>query len=93
MDRMAGTVKSRKASRHATSDWMKMEQERGISVTTSVMKFEYGGYEINLLDTPGHEDFSEDTYRVLTAVDSALLVIDSAKGVEAQTRKLMDCYR
>ena len=90
---MAGTVKSRKASRHATSDWMKMEQERGISVTTSVMKFEYGGYEINLLDTPGHEDFSEDTYRVLTAVDSALLVIDSAKGVEAQTRKLMDVCR
>lgn len=90
---MAGTVKSRKASRHATSDWMKMEQERGISVTTSVMKFEYGGYDVNLLDTPGHEDFSEDTYRVLTAVDSALLVIDSAKGVEAQTRKLMDVCR
>ncbi len=90
---MAGTVKSRKATRHATSDWMKMEQERGISVTTSVMKFEYGGYDINLLDTPGHEDFSEDTYRVLTAVDSALLVIDSAKGVEAQTKKLMDVCR
>ena len=90
---MAGTVKSRKASRHATSDWMKMEQERGISVTTSVMKFEYNGYDVNLLDTPGHEDFSEDTYRVLTAVDSALLVIDSAKGVEAQTRKLMDVCR
>ena len=90
---MAGTVKSRKAARHATSDWMKMEQERGISVTTSVMKFEYQGYEINLLDTPGHEDFSEDTYRVLTAVDSALLVIDSAKGVEVQTKKLMDVCR
>jgi len=90
---MAGTVKSRKASRHATSDWMKMEQERGISVTTSVMKFEYNGYDVNLLDTPGHEDFSEDTYRVLTAVDSALLVIDSAKGVEAQTKKLMDVCR
>lgn len=90
---MAGTVKSRKAARHATSDWMKMEQERGISVTTSVMKFEYKGYDINLLDTPGHEDFSEDTYRVLTAVDSALLVIDSAKGVEAQTKKLMDVCR
>jgi peptide chain release factor 3 len=90
---MAGTVKSRKAARHATSDWMKMEQERGISVTTSVMKFEYDGYDVNLLDTPGHEDFSEDTYRVLTAVDSALLVIDSAKGVEAQTRKLMDVCR
>ena len=83
---MAGTVKSRKATRHATSDWMKMEQERGISVTTSVMKFEYNGYDVNLLDTPGHEDFSEDTYRVLTAVDSALLVIDSAMGVEAQTK-------
>jgi bacterial peptide chain release factor 3 (bRF-3) len=90
---LAGTVKSRKASRHATSDWMKMEQERGISVTTSVMKFEYNGYDVNLLDTPGHEDFSEDTYRVLTAVDSALLVIDSAKGVEAQTKKLMDVCR
>jgi peptide chain release factor 3 len=90
---LAGTVKSRKASRHATSDWMKMEQERGISVTTSVMKFEYNGYDINLLDTPGHEDFSEDTYRVLTAVDSALLVIDSAKGVETQTKKLMDVCR
>lgn len=90
---LAGTVKARKASRHATSDWMAMEKERGISVTTSVMKFTYGGYEINLLDTPGHQDFSEDTYRVLTAVDSALLVIDSAKGVEAQTKKLMDVCR
>ncbi|MFV0423172.1 peptide chain release factor 3 [Oleidesulfovibrio sp.] len=90
---MAGTVKSRKAARHATSDWMAMEQERGISVTTSVMKFHHNGYEINLLDTPGHQDFSEDTYRVLTAVDSALLVIDSAKGVEAQTLKLMDVCR
>ncbi len=90
---MAGTVKSRKAARHATSDWMALEQERGISVTTSVMKFHHGGCEINLLDTPGHQDFSEDTYRVLTAVDSALLVIDSAKGVEAQTLKLMDVCR
>ncbi len=90
---MAGTVKSRKANRHATSDWMKMEQERGISVTTSVMKFNYKDYEVNLLDTPGHQDFSEDTYRVLTAVDSALMVIDSAKGVEVQTRKLMDVCR
>ncbi|WP_462326817.1 peptide chain release factor 3 [Desulfobaculum sp.] len=90
---MAGTVKSRKASRHAVSDWMKMEQERGISVTSSVMKFEHKGYEINLLDTPGHADFSEDTYRVLTAVDSALMVIDSAKGVETQTAKLMDVCR
>ena len=90
---MAGSVKSRKAARHATSDWMAMEQERGISVTSSVMKFEYKGHEVNLLDTPGHQDFSEDTYRVLTAVDSGLLVIDSAKGVEAQTLKLMDVCR
>ncbi|MFA9393188.1 MAG: peptide chain release factor 3 [Halodesulfovibrio sp.] len=90
---MAGSVKSRKAARHATSDWMAMEQERGISVTSSVMKFEYKGHEINLLDTPGHQDFSEDTYRVLTAVDSGLLVIDSAKGVETQTLKLMDVCR
>lgn len=90
---LAGSVKARKAARHATSDWMAMEKERGISVTTSVMKFRYNGYEINLLDTPGHQDFSEDTYRVLTAVDSALLVIDAAKGVEAQTRKLMEVCR
>jgi len=90
---LAGTVKARKAARHATSDWMKIEQERGISVTTSVMKFTYQGYEINLLDTPGHQDFSEDTYRVLTAVDSALMVIDSAKGVEPQTEKLMEVCR
>ena len=90
---LAGTVKARKASRYATSDWMAMERERGISVTTSVMKFTYRDFEVNLLDTPGHQDFSEDTYRVLTAVDSALLVIDSAKGVEAQTRKLMDVCR
>jgi len=90
---MAGAVKSRKSSRHATSDWMTMEQERGISVTTSVMKFDFDGYEVNLLDTPGHQDFSEDTYRVLTAVDSALMVIDSAKGVEVQTKKLMEVCR
>ncbi len=90
---MAGTVKARKASRYATSDWMALERERGISVSTSVMHFSYNGYEVNLLDTPGHQDFSEDTYRVLTAVDSALLVIDSAKGVEAQTKKLMDVCR
>ena len=90
---MAGAVKSRKAERHATSDWMAIEQERGISVTTSVMKFSYRDYEINLLDTPGHQDFSEDTYRVLTAVDSAVMVIDSAKGVEAQTEKLMEVCR
>ncbi len=90
---MAGTVKSRKSNRHATSDWMNIEQERGISVTTSVMKFSYKDFEINFLDTPGHQDFSEDTYRVLTAVDSALVVIDSAKGVEPQTIKLMDVCR
>ncbi|MEE8398502.1 MAG: peptide chain release factor 3 [Desulfobacterales bacterium] len=89
----AGAVKARKASRHATSDWMAIEKERGISVTTSVMKFNYRDFEINLLDTPGHQDFSEDTYRVLTAVDSALMVIDSAKGVEPQTQKLMEVCR
>ena len=89
----AGSIKARKAQRYATSDWMAIERERGISVTTSVMKFRYEGYEINLLDTPGHQDFSEDTYRVLTAVDSALMVIDSAKGVEPQTEKLMDVCR
>ena len=90
---MAGAVKARKASRHATSDWMKIEQERGISVASSVMKFNYRNYEINLLDTPGHQDFSEDTYRVLTAVDSAMMVIDSGKGVEPQTEKLMEVCR
>jgi len=90
---LAGAVKSRKAERHATSDWMAVEQERGISVTTSVMKFTYRDYEVNLLDTPGHQDFSEDTYRVLTAVDSAVMVIDSAKGVETQTEKLMEVCR
>ena len=90
---LAGAVKARKASRHATSDWMSIEKERGISVTTSVMKFRYGDVEMNLLDTPGHQDFSEDTYRVLTAVDSALMVIDSAKGVEPQTEKLMEVCR
>ena len=79
---VAGTVKARKAARHATSYWMQMEQERGISVTTSVMQFPYRDRIVNLLDTPGHEDFSEDTYRTLTAVDSALMVIDGAKGVE-----------
>lgn len=90
---IAGTIKARKAARHATSDWMSIERERGISVTTSVMKFNYRDFEINLLDTPGHQDFSEDTYRVLTAVDSALMVIDSAKGVEPQTEKLMEVCR
>ena len=89
----AGAIKARKAARHATSDWMRIEQERGISVTTSAMKFNYRNFEVNLLDTPGHQDFSEDTYRVLTAVDSALMVIDSAKGVEPQTEKLMEVCR
>jgi peptide chain release factor 3 len=90
---LAGTVKGRKASRHATSDWMALEQQRGISITSSVMQFPYGGHVINLLDTPGHEDFSEDTYRTLTAVDSALMVIDCAKGVEKRTIKLMEVCR
>ena len=90
---VAGTVKARKAARHATSDWMQMEQERGISVTTSVMQFPYKDRVVNLLDTPGHEDFSEDTYRTLTAVDSALMVLDGAKGVEDRTIKLMQGCR
>jgi peptide chain release factor 3 len=90
---MAGTVKGRKAARHATSDWMRLEQQRGISVTSSVMQFPYRGHIVNLLDTPGHEDFSEDTYRTLTAVDSALMVIDCAKGVEERTIKLMEVCR
>src|SRR6185436_15390245 len=90
---MAGSVKSRKAARHATSDWMALEKERGISVTSSVMQFPYDDAIVNLLDTPGHADFSEDTYRVLTAVDSALMVIDCAKGVEERTVKLMDVCR
>jgi len=90
---LAGTVKGRKAARHATSDWMELEKQRGISVTTSVMQFPHKGRILNLLDTPGHEDFSEDTYRTLTAVDSALMVIDCAKGVEERTIKLMDVCR
>lgn len=90
---LAGTVKGRKATRHATSDWMALEQQRGISITTSVMQFPYRERIVNLLDTPGHEDFSEDTYRTLTAVDSALMVIDAAKGVEPRTIKLMDVCR
>jgi len=90
---LAGTVKGRKSSRHATSDWMELEKQRGISVTTSVMQFLYRGCVINLLDTPGHEDFSEDTYRTLTAVDSALMVIDAAKGVEPRTIKLLEVCR
>ncbi|MBM4204958.1 MAG: GTP-binding protein, partial [Gammaproteobacteria bacterium] len=90
---LAGTVKARKSDRHATSDWMAMEQQRGISVTTSVMQFPFTGRVVNLLDTPGHEDFSEDTYRTLTAVDAALMVIDGSKGVEPRTIKLMEVCR
>ncbi len=90
---LAGTVKARKSARHATSDWMELEKQRGISVTSSVMQLEYRDRVVNLLDTPGHGDFSEDTYRTLTAVDSALMVIDSAKGVEDRTIKLMEVCR
>src|SRR5690554_6454133 len=90
---LAGAVKGRKSDRHATSDWMEMEKERGISVTTSVMQFPYKNAMVNLLDTPGHADFSEDTYRTLTAVDTALMVIDSGKGVEERTIKLMEVCR
>ncbi len=86
--RLAGSVKARKAARHATSDWMELEKQRGISVTSSVMQFEYQGKKINILDTPGHEDFSEDTYRTLVAADSAVMILDGAKGVERQTIKL-----
>lgn len=91
--REAGTVKGRKASKHATSDWMEIEKQRGISVTSSVMQFDYEGHRVNILDTPGHQDFSEDTYRTLTAADSAVMLIDVAKGVEAQTKKLFQVCR
>ncbi len=90
---LAGTVKGRKAARHATSDWMELEKQRGISITSSVMQFPYKDHVVNLLDTPGHADFSEDTYRTLTAVDSALMVIDAARGVEERTIKLMEVCR
>ena len=90
---IAGSVKARKAARHATSDWMEIEKQRGISVASSVMQMEYRDCVINLLDTPGHQDFSEDTYRVLTAVDAALMVIDAANGVEPQTRRLLQVCR
>ena len=90
---LAGTVKGRKAARHATSDWMELEKQRGISITSSVMQFPYKDYVVNLLDTPGHADFSEDTYRTLTAVDSALMVLDAARGVEERTIKLMEVCR
>lgn len=90
---VAGAVKSNKIKKTATSDWMEIEKQRGISVTTSVMEFDYEGYKVNILDTPGHQDFAEDTFRTLTAVDSAIIVVDGAKGVEAQTRKLMAVCR
>ena len=89
----AGTVKAKRSKRYATSDWMELEKQRGISVTSSVMKFEYLGCEINIIDTPGHQDFSEDTYRTLTAVDSVLMIIDGANGVESQTKKLFEVCR
>ena len=85
---LAGSVKGKKTARHAVSDWMEIEKQRGISVTSSVMQIEYKGFCINILDTPGHQDFSEDTYRTLMAADSAVMVIDAAKGIEPQTRKL-----
>jgi peptide chain release factor 3 len=91
--RLAGSVKARRAARHATSDWMAMEQERGISITSSVLHFDYQGVRINLLDTPGHQDFSEDTYRALTAADSAVMLLDNRRGVEEQTRKLFSVCR
>ena len=91
--RLAGTVKARKARKHATSDWMELEKERGISVTSSVLQFNYRNHAVNLLDTPGHQDFSEDTYRTLTAADSAVMLIDAAKGVEPQTKKLFKVCR
>ena len=90
---LAGSVKARKANRHATSDWMEIEKQRGISVTSSVMQFSYNGYNINILDTPGHQDFSEDTYRTLCAADAAVMLIDGAKGVEPQTIKLFQVCR
>ena len=90
---VAGAVKSNKIKKTATSDWMEIEKQRGISVTTSVMEFDYDDYKVNILDTPGHQDFAEDTFRTLTAVDSAIIVVDGAKGVEAQTRKLMTVCR
>ena len=90
---LAGAVKDRKNQRATTSDWMELERQRGISISSTVLQFDYNGRVVNLLDTPGHKDFSEDTYRVLTAVDAVLMVIDAAKGVEAQTRKLFEVCR
>ena len=91
---LAGSVTARRNQRQSTSDWMELERKRGISISSTVLQFDYNGYRINLLDTPGHQDFSEDTYRVLTAVDAVVMVIDAAKGIEAQTRKLFEvCHR
>src|SRR5512147_1211712 len=87
---LAGSVRSRKNERATASDWMELEKKRGISISSTILQFDYQGHRINLLDTPGHKDFSEDTYRVLTAVDSVVMVIDSAKGIEAQTRKMFE---
>jgi peptide chain release factor 3 len=91
--REAGAVRAQKAARYATSDWLAIEKQRGISVSSSVLQFEHAGCRVNLLDTPGHRDFSEDTYRTLVAADSAVMLIDAAKGVEAQTRKLFEVCR
>ena len=90
---LAGTVKARGQARHVTSDWMELERQRGISITSSVLQFDWAGHKLNLLDTPGHQDFSEDTYRTLAAADAAVMLIDSAKGVEAQTKKLFQVCR
>src|SRR5213592_3448773 len=90
---LAGSVTARKNQRATTSDWMELEKQRGISVSSTVLQFEYKGYVVNLLDTPGHRDFSEDTYRVLTAVDAAVMVIDAGKGIEPQTLKLFEVCR
>src|SRR3954464_5929210 len=90
---LAGSVTARKNQRAATSDWMELERKRGISISSTVLMFDYRGYKVNLLDTPGHKDFSEDTYRVLTAVDAVVMVIDAAKGIESQTRKLFEICR
>src|SRR5687767_4213581 len=90
---LAGSVSARKTQRHAASDWMALEQERGISISSTVLAFPYHGYQVNLLDTPGHQDFSEDTYRTLTAVDSAVMVLDAARGIEPQTLKLFEVCR
>src|SRR5207245_5819099 len=90
---LAGSVTARENARATTSDWMELEKQRGISVSSTVLQFDYEGFRVNLLDTPGHKDFSEDTYRVLTAVDAAVMVIDAAKGIESQTRKLFEVCR